>query len=86
MVAGDSNEHVLFTPDAREKKCLFVLWAENVEESVLKFLKLIGMPVDEENGMIIATKELIGPVAAVCLWSANHQGQTAVVINDNQNA
>ena len=36
--------------------------------------------------MIIAIKELIGPVVAVCLWGASHQGQTAVVINDNQNA
>ena len=36
--------------------------------------------------MIIATKELIGPVVAVCLWGTSHQDQTAVVINDNQNA
>ena len=36
--------------------------------------------------MIIAIKELIGPVVALCLWGTSHQGQTAVVINDNQNA
>ena len=36
--------------------------------------------------MIIATKELIGPVVAVCLWETSHQGQAAVVVNDNQNA
>ena len=52
-----------------------------MEENVLKSLKLIGVPVDEKGGMIIAIKELIGPVVAVCLWGAAHQGQTAVVIN-----
>ena len=57
-----------------------------MEENILKSLKLIGMPVDEEDGMIIAIKELIRPVVAVCLWGVMHQCQTAVVINDNQNA
>ena len=57
-----------------------------MEESVMRSLKLNGMPVDEESGMIIVTKELIRPVVAVCLWGASHQDQTAVVINDDQNA
>ena len=49
-------------------------------------LALFGMPVGEQDGMIIAIKELIGPATAVCLRGADHHGQTAVVINDNQNA
>ena len=32
VIAGYSNEHVLFTLDAREKKCLFFFWTEDVEE------------------------------------------------------
>ena len=86
VVAGDSNEHVLFTLDAREKRCSFGFWTEDMEETVLKSLRLYDMPVDEENGMIIAVKELVGSVVALCLWGASHQGQTAVFINDNQNA
>ena len=86
VIAGDINEHVPFTLDASEEECSFVFWAEGMEENILKSLKLIGMPVDEEGGMIIAMKELIGPVVAVCLWGTAHQGQTAVVINDNHNA
>ena len=46
----------------------------------------LRMPVDDQDDMIIATKELIGPVVALCLWGTSHQGQTAVVTNDNQNA
>ena len=34
VIAGDSNEHVLFTPDAREKKCSFVFRTEDMEERV----------------------------------------------------
>ena len=56
-----------------------------MEERVVSSLVLFGVPVDEQGGMIIATTELIGPVVAFCMWGANHQGQTAVVINDNQN-
>ena len=86
MIAGDSNEHVLFTLDALEKKCSFVFWTEDMEERVLESLKLLEMPVDEESGMIIAIKKLIGSVVAVCLRGASHQDQTTVVINDNPNA
>ena len=86
VAAGDSNEHVLFKLDARENKCSLVFWTEGMEERVLKSLALFWMPVDEEDGMIIAIKELIGLVATLCLWGTSHQGQTAVVINDNQNA
>ena len=85
VIAGDSNEHVLFTLDASEKRCSFVFWTYGMEERVLESLKLLVMPVDEESGMIIVTKELVGPVVAVGLWGTSHQGQTAVVINDNQN-
>ena len=69
VIAGDSNEYVLFTIDAREKKCSFVFWTEDMEESVLISLKLFCMPV-----------------VALYLWGTSHQGQTAVVINDSQNA
>ena len=86
VIAGDSNEHVLFTLGAREEKCSFVFWTEDMEERVLSSLTLFGMTFDEHDGMIIATKELIGPVVALYLWGANHQGRTAAVINDNQNA
>ena len=43
-----------------------------MEESVLKSMRFFGMPVDEENGMIIAIKELVGPVVALCLWGTSH--------------
>ena len=86
VVAGDSNEQVLFTLDARQKRCSFVFWTEDMEERVLTSLAFFRMPVDEQDGMIIAIKELIGPVLAVCLWGVDHHGQTAVVVNDNQNS
>ena len=86
VIAGDSNEHVLFTLDTREKKGSFVFWTKGMEERLLSSLALFGVPVDEEDGMIIAIKELIGPVVALCLWGTSHRSQTAVVINDNQNA
>ena len=85
VIAGDSNEHVLYTLDPSEKRCSFVFWAEDMRENILKSRKLIGMPVDEEDGMVIAIKELIRPIVAVCLWGVMHQGQTTVIINDNQN-
>ena len=78
VIAGDSNEQVLFTINARYKRCSFVFWTGDVEERVLVSLALSGMPVGEQDGMIIAIKELVGAAAAVCL--------TAVVVNDNQNA
>ena len=83
VISGDINEHVLFTLDTRQNRCSFVFWKEDMKERVLSSLALFGMPVDEQDGMIIAIKELAGPVVALCLWGADHHGQTAVVINDN---
>jgi hypothetical protein len=74
VIAGDSNEHVLFTTDARNRRCSFVFWTEDTEKKILTSLASFGMPVDEQDGMIIAVKELIGPVAAICHWGADHHG------------
>ena len=54
----------------KKKRYSFVFWTEGMEERVLTSLALFGMPVDEQDGMIIAIKELIGPVVVVCLWGA----------------
>ena len=75
-----------FTIDAKRRRCSFVFWTEDMEDKILSSLALFGMPVDKQDRMIIAVKELIGPVAAVCIWGADHRGQTAVLTNDNQNA
>ena len=56
VITGDSNEHVLFTLDVREKRCSFVFRVEGMEERALSSLVLFGIPVDEPDGMIIAIK------------------------------
>ena len=86
ILAGDSNERVLFTLDVQLKKCSFVFWTCGLEKAIISSLAASGMPVDEHSSMMISFKEMAGPTLAADLWGKHHHGSTAFAINDNQNA
>ena len=86
ILAGDSNEHVIFTLDVQLKKCSFVFWCEDLGTTILSSLAAPGMPVGEHAGIMTSLKEMAGTTLAVDLWGKYHHGATAIAINDNQNA
>ena len=77
ILAGDSNEHVLFTIDVQLIKCSFVFWTKEVERQVFSSLAASGMPVDEHASMMISLKEMAGPTLAADLLGKYYHGAMA---------